>query len=160
MKKIALMFMALSMAVSGLMAQPQLSALFGYSVFYLPENNQPYVETYLRFDAWSLFFAQEEQDRYRATVEVTLVARKGDTVAYVKKYDLHSPYTNSVTATNFTFFDLQRFGLSNGIYDLELTLRDKGSNDEPVLIKDKLIVSLIMKQIPYHITLLKRKHLI
>lgn len=140
MKKIALMFMALSMAVSGLMAQPQLSALFGYSVFYLPENNQPYVETYLRFDAWSLFFAQEEQDRYRATVEVTLVARKGDTVAYVKKYDLHSPFTNSVTATNFTFFDLQRFGLSNGIYDLELTLRDKGSNDEPVLIKDKLIV--------------------
>jgi GWxTD domain-containing protein len=140
MKKIALLFMALSMAVSGLAAQPKLSALFGYSVFYLPESNQPYVETYLRFDAWSLVFSEIEAERYRATVEVTLLVLKGDTVAYVKKYDLHSPYTNSINATNFTFFDLQRFGLSNGIYDMELSLRDKGATDEPVVLKDKLIV--------------------
>jgi len=140
MKKIAFMIVAMVAGLASFAADKQLSALFGYSVFYLPESNQPYVETYLRFDAWSLAFAQEDQDRYRATVEVTLVARRGDTVAYVKKYDLHSPYTSSQNATNFTFFDLQRFGLANGIYDLELTLRDKGTDNEPVVMNDKIIV--------------------
>ena len=140
MKKLALLFVAVAMAATGFASQSQLSALFGYSVFYLPESNQPYVETYLRFNAWSLAFKEVEDGRFRASVEVTLVARKGDTVAYVKKYNLLSPFTTSAQATNFTFFDLQRFGLSNGIYDLELTLKDNGADDDPVTLKEKLIV--------------------
>ena len=118
----------------------QLTARFGYSAFYLPESNQPYVETYLGFDARSLYLVQDESGQYRATVEVTLVVSKNDTIAYVKKYDLHSPYSSSAERDDFTFFDLQRFALGNGIYDLQLTLRDKGSDQPAFVFNDRLVV--------------------
>lgn len=140
MKKLTLLLMALMLAFPVFATGKQLSAMFGYSVFYLPDSDQPYVETYLNFDAWSLNFVKDGQAGYRATVEITIVARKGDTVAYVKKYDLHSPYTENQEATGFTFFDLQRFGIGNGIYDLQITLRDKASDNEPLTVSDKLIV--------------------
>ena len=117
-----------------------LSALFGYSTFYLPEEGRPYVETYLDFDASTLQFAATSDGTYRATVEVTLVVRQGDSVAYVKKYDLSSPTIAIPEQRNFTFLDLQRFYLGNGIYDLELTLRDKVSGAKPTVYNDKLVV--------------------
>lgn len=140
MKKIIFLLLSLCLALSLTAAEKQLSALFGYSTFYLPDNNKPYVETYLNFNAWSLNLVADETGNYRATVEVTLVIRKGDTVAYVKKYELHSPYTSSEESDNFTFSDLQRFALDNGIYNMELTLRDKASNVPPFILNDKLIV--------------------
>ena len=140
MKKIAFLLLSLWVTVAAFAAEKQLSALFGYSAFYLPENNQPYVETYLNFNAWTLNLVADETGMYRATVEVTLVVRKNDTVAYVKKYELHSPYTASPDADQFTFFDLQRFALANGIYDMELTLRDKASNQPPFVMNDRLII--------------------
>ena len=88
MKKIAFLLLALTMTVSVKAASPQLSALFSYSLFYIPESNKPYVETYLSFDAWTLAFVEEEPGQLRATVEVTLVARRGDSIAYAKRYDL------------------------------------------------------------------------
>ena len=140
MKKITLLLMAMMLTAPLFASGKQLSAMFGFSVFYLPETNQPYVETYLNFDAWSLNFVADGNSGYRATVEITIVARRDDTVAYVKKYDLHSPFTDNPESTGFTFFDLQRFGLANGIYDLELTLRDKASDNEPLTVQDKLVV--------------------
>ncbi|MBO4600331.1 MAG: GWxTD domain-containing protein, partial [Bacteroidales bacterium] len=140
MKRTLFILMALLVTTSLSAAEKSLSALFGYSTFYLTESNQPYVETYLNFNAWSLNLVQDETGQFRATVEVTLVVRKDDTVAYVKKYDLHSPYTASADADNFTFFDLQRFALANGIYDLELTLRDKASTQQPFVLNDRLVV--------------------
>jgi len=140
MKKIILLLMVVMLAAPLFAQNKQLSAMFGYSVFYLPESNQPYVETYLDFDARSLTFVADGSAGYRATVEVTIVVRRDDTVAYVKKYELHSPYTSGPESTGFTFFDLQRFGIPNGIYDMELTLRDKASGDEPLTVQDKLVV--------------------
>lgn len=132
--------MALLLASAVGATEKQLSARFGYSAFYLPESNQPYVETYLSFDAWSLHLMQEEGGQYRATVEVTIVVSRNDTVAYVKKYDLHSPYSSSAEADGFTFFDLQRFALADGIYDMQLTLRDKWSDQSAYVFNDKLVV--------------------
>ena len=117
-----------------------LSAMFGYSTFYLPEDNMPYVETYLNFDAWTLAFAKDETGQYRATVEVVLAVRRNDTIAYLKKYDLNSPNVSDPKQNGFTFLDLQRFSLPNGLYDMELTLRDKVANGQPYVYKEKLIV--------------------
>ena len=140
MKRAIFIILMLLMAVVGNATGKSLAAMFGYSVFYLPESGQPYVETYLDFDARTLNLVKDENGEYRATVEVTMVVRRGDTVAYVKKYDLHSPHTSNAEADGFTFFDLQRFALSNGIYDLELTLRDKASEQPPYVMNDKLLV--------------------
>ena len=146
MKRVTMIAMLLcavaSMAVAAAPSQDgkNLSAMFGYSAFYLPDSKQPYVETYLNFNASSLTFVPGEDGKYSATVEVTLVVRRDDTVAYVKKYDLHSPQTSNAELHNFTFFDLQRFALANGIYDLQLTLRDKGSDKPPYVMNDRLVV--------------------
>lgn len=120
--------------------EKKLSALFDYAIFNRPETNQPYVETHLNIDAWTLQFVADPSGQYRATVEVTLVVRSADTIAYLKKYDLNSPSTSSAEATSFTFFDLQRFALGMGIYDLELTLRDKNQGGQSFTLADKLVV--------------------
>ena len=92
MKRIIFFLLALLLAAATHASGEGISALFGYSAFFLPESNQPYVETYLNFDAKTLVLSPEPNGQYRATVEVTILVKKGDTVAYVKKYDLNSPY--------------------------------------------------------------------
>lgn len=140
MKKIVIFIAAILFTVTASAQEKKLSAIFDYAVFNRPESNQPYVETHLNIDAWSLQFVADESGQYRATVEVTLVVRSADTIAYLKKYDLHSPYTSSAEATNFTFFDLQRFALGMGLYDLELTLRDKNQGGRSFTLTDKLVI--------------------
>lgn len=140
MKKFIIILLAAMLAAPAFAAEKHLSALFGYSVFYIPASNQPYVETYLDFRAWTLNFVKSDNDQYRATVEVAIVVRSGDSIVYLKKRDLISPGTPSDTATNFTFMDLHRFALPNGIYDLQLILHDKASADEPFIYNDKLLV--------------------
>ena len=41
-------------------AQAQMQAVFGYSTFYLVSEQQPYIETYLQFDAWTMQFKEVE----------------------------------------------------------------------------------------------------
>ncbi len=140
MKRLFTILLTAVLATSAFAAEKHISALFGYSTFYIPASNQPYVETYLDFRAWTLHFVKSDNDQYRATVEVTLVVRSGDSIVYLKKRDLKSPATSSDTATNFTFMDLNRFSIANGIYDLQLILHDKASQDEPFVYNDKLVV--------------------
>ena len=140
MKRTISILLAVLLATTLPAAEKHLSALFGYSTFYLPSSNKSYVETYLDFRAWTLHFVPTGDHEYRATVEVAIVVRSGDSIVYLKKRDLLSPRTSSDTATNFTFMDLHRFSLPNGIYDLQLILHDKASKDDPFIYNDKLVV--------------------
>ena len=67
MKRIVVMAMALCLSAL-VPAKAQMQALFGYSTFYLPEQDKPYMETYLQFDAWTMQFVQQPDGVYRATV--------------------------------------------------------------------------------------------
>ena len=118
----------------------QMQALFGYSTFYVADRQQPYVETYLQFDAWTMHFAEVEGG-YRATAEVTLVVRQQDSVCYAKRYDLGSPVVADLEHLDFSFLDVQRFSVANGVYDLEITLSDKGAASQPATVTEKLVVS-------------------
>ena len=138
MKRIVLILSAL---VATLGAQAQMQALFGYSVFYLADRQQPYVETYLQFDAWTMQFAEVAPGNYRADAEITLVLRQQDSVCYYKKYDLASPTVRDLEHMDFSFLDVQRFSVANGIYNLDITLRDKGSDAQEAALSEKLVVS-------------------
>lgn len=140
MKRYVLLLALLLTALQLPAQEKKLSALFDYATFYLAEKNTPYVETYLNFDARTLHLQQKEDGKYRATVEIAIAVRKDDTIAYLKKYELLSPAAESPEADGFSFFDLQRFALSNGIYDMEITLHDKASQAEPAVIQEKLLV--------------------
>ena len=122
--------------------QAQMQALFGYSTFYLPQEDRPYMETYLQVDAWTVGFVQQPSGVYKATVEVTLVARQQDSVVYAKKYELGSPTVGSLDELDFSFLDVQRFSLPNGIYDIELSLRDLSIEDGvPARVSEKVVVN-------------------
>ncbi len=134
------MFFALMTMAAMLPLGAQMQAVFAYSTFYDAASDKPYVETYLQFDAWTMQFKQLSPGVYGATVEVTIVARQGDSVCYVKKYDLQSPTVPRLDDMDFSFIDVQRFRLGNGIYDLELTLRDKGSDAAPAVVNERVAI--------------------
>ena len=139
MKKIVLIILLLT-GVCLQAQQSSLSALFSYSTFYLPTEDQPYVETYLMFDARSLTFTKTDDGRYRATVEVVMVVKAGDSIVYAKKYDLNSPTVGNANDKGFTFLDMRRVGLKNGLYNIEFALRDKATDAEPTRINQRLSI--------------------
>lgn len=122
-------------------ARAQMQATFGYATFCLVEQHQPYVETYLQFDAWTMQFVPQPDGTRRAVAEVTLVASQHDSVCYFKKYELTSPAVEEGGRLDFSFLDVQRFSLANGIYDLDITLRDRSADDPAAHVNEKLIVS-------------------
>lgn len=142
MKRIILIIVAvLTLAQPTLSAQGRMQALFSYSTFYVTRTQTPYIETYLSFDAWTMQFGQIEDGVYRATVEVIITLLQGDSVCYAKKYDLNSPTVSSLDDLDFSFIDVQRFSAHNGIYDLVISLRDKGSEDAAVVVSEKLALN-------------------
>ncbi|MCR5445183.1 MAG: GWxTD domain-containing protein [Bacteroidales bacterium] len=148
MKKISKIGLIVLMGLMGMVghAQAQMQAMFGYSKFCLVDKQQPYIETYLQFDAWTMHFAEAPQGGYRAEVEVTIVLRQQDSVCYVKKYDLNSPTVPDLEHLDFSFLDVQRFSVNSGIYTLDITLRDKGADVEPVSLSEKVIVNFVDSQ--------------
>lgn len=138
MKKFAVLSVLLAVLTT---AHSQMQAVFAYSTFYAQQADMPYVETYLSFDAWTMQFAKQDNGTYRATAEVVTVLKQGDSVCYVKKYDLNSPAVASLDQLDFNFIDVQRFSVKNGIYDLEITLRDKGSDQPEATVTEKLVVN-------------------
>lgn len=138
MKRLLFILIAVGITLPAICQEKQLSALFNFNAFYHNEMKKPYVETYLSFDAWSMNFVRSDDGKYRATAEIVLLARQGDSIVYVKKYDLNSPAIDSPDQTNFNFLDLQRFYLNNGLYTLELTVRDKASQQEPVKVSQPI----------------------
>ncbi|MBR1766636.1 MAG: GWxTD domain-containing protein [Bacteroidales bacterium] len=141
MKRLVILLLAIvSICGSSAVAQGNMSAVFSYSTFYSSQQGTPYVETYLSFDAWTVHFAQQDNGAYRATVEVSIIVQQGDSICFFKKYDLNSPSVGSLDELDFNFIDLQRFPLKNGIYDLRLSLRDKGTEDAPAEVEEKLAI--------------------
>lgn len=146
MKKIIFLILTLCAGFQLTAQEKELSAFFNYATFYLQDQQQPYIETYLSLDAWNLHFVKNDNGSYTATVEVLLLAKQGDSIAFIKKYDLHSPAINDTNATDFNFIDVQRFSLSNGIYDLEISLHDKYSDKAPVEVKQKINIHFEKRQ--------------
>lgn len=138
MRKITFLIVAF-FCVAGFAQERQVSALFTHSTFNIP-GGTPYVETYLLFDAWSLEFVPSN-GKYQANLEMTIVARQGDSIHYAKKYTLNSPAIAKPTDDQFQFLDMQRFSLPNGIYLLELTVNDKNTTAKSQTIADTLYVA-------------------
>lgn len=133
--------MMMTAVVIGVQAQGRMQALFGYNTFYLAKQQMPYIETNLSFDAWTLQFQQIESGAWRATVEVTILLKQGDSVCHFKKYDLNSPTVGSLDELDFNFIDVQRFAVRNGVYTLEVTLRDKHADAPASVVSDRVVMN-------------------
>lgn len=119
----------------------KLSAVFNYNTFYIPQSEQNYVETYLSIDAWNMTFTPTSDGKYKAAAHIVLTVKNGDSVVYAKQYTLNSPAIENPNACDFNFVDLQRFSLPNGIYTLEMTVKDVATNDTPSPVVQKIILN-------------------
>jgi GWxTD domain-containing protein len=106
-------------------------AYLNYCTFNSPTAG-PFIETYLSIIGSSLKHQKTPTGMKQANVEVTLVFKKGDKIVDFKKFSLKSPETmDSVAAANF--IDQQRFSLANGVYGLEIEIKDLNAPNAPKL---------------------------
>lgn len=122
-------------------AWAQMQAMFDYGTFFRTSDNTPYVETRLLFDAWTMQFAEQPGGGYKAEAEVTLLLRQADSVCFVKKYTLSTPVVPSPDSVGFNILDVQRFAAQNGIYDLDISMRDLGTDSKPLVVNEKVVVA-------------------
>ena len=131
MKKIILsVIFAVLLGVGNLQAQNAM-ALFSYSTFNNPAES-PYVETYISFNAWHFKFIPTNDGKYQATIEMTVIANQADSIVYAKRYNLQSPAIDNPENNMFSFLDVRRFALPNGLYNLQIIMKDKNADTDPV----------------------------
>ena len=144
MKKFCILI-ALILPLTGIHAQ-KLQALLSYCSFYSPDGG-PYFETYLSVDAGSVAFIKNANDKYKAAVEVTAIFKLYDTTRKFSRYDLSSPEKDDTLNLNFHFIDQQRYSLSEGIYSLDLYIKDKNKNDDPYRVTINVPIDYPMNKV-------------
>ncbi|NTW33643.1 MAG: hypothetical protein HGB12_13660, partial [Bacteroidetes bacterium] len=121
MKKNYLLSVLLLLAVS--VSAKNLQAYLSYATFTSPSDG-PYIETYLSVVGKTVKFVKNSNDKFQATIQISMIFRQNDTVKQFKKIDLLSPEIEDTSKISFTFIDQQRFSLPNGDYDVEISILD------------------------------------
>lgn len=129
MKKILFLLLALS---SFQFSTNAMDASITYATFTAPD--QPYVEIYLYIHGSTIEQVMSVDSLYQSKVEVVTIFRQGEKVVKVDKYLLNSP----IGKKNVSLFDLKRYGLPNGNYDLEINLKDANNELNKNVYKSKI----------------------
>ena len=130
MKKLFLFLSVLFLAPSAF----GLDASISYAAFKAPE--QPYVEIYLHVVGETLTFAEIDSLYKQGKVEVVILFKQGDKIVNFDKYTLESPLVKEP----INFFDLKRFGLENGTYQLEVSVQDANDPENAKTYTKELVV--------------------
>ena len=109
-----------------------LDASVTFACFKSPE--QAYVEVYLHVLGNSLGQVPMEDSLFQSSVEVVILFKQEENIVKFDKYNLNSP----VSAEKVNLFDLKRFGLDNGDYELEVSIRDRNILDNTKVYRSPL----------------------
>ncbi len=91
--------------------------------------SQPYLETYLSIIGNSVEFTENENGNFQAFFEITAMFKENDDIVLFDKYIFKSPEITDTSLKNMpNFIDLQRYSLQNGVYSLEITVKDTNSD--------------------------------
>ncbi|MBQ8959200.1 MAG: GWxTD domain-containing protein [Bacteroidales bacterium] len=88
----------------------------------------PFVENAIAFDCRTAVYKQFEPGKFKATVEITTVFRKGEETTF-SKVAVDSPVVTDTANLDGAFIDQQRFPLPNGEYQMEISIEDLNSGD-------------------------------
>ena len=100
-----------------------LDANIAYATFKSSES--PYVEVYLHVVGSTAAFKMLPDSTYQANLEIVILFKQNDKVVKFDKYILNSPkYEGSQD-----FFDVKRYGLGEGKYDIEVSVNDVNQTD-------------------------------
>lgn len=117
-----------------------LRAYLSYSTFNTPDN-EPYIETYLTVNGKSINYVQLENGSFQGAIDVQLLFKIEDSIVNFAKYDLSSPIVVDTISNNVNMLDVQRYALPIGDYNLEISLKDKNSDQEPIISFAKFSVN-------------------
>lgn len=129
-------FLFLSPDASG----KKLQVFLTYSTFNSPESG-PYVETYLSVYGNSVHFIPTESGKFKGSLQVIMIFKKGDEIVNFDKYELSSPELEDTTKIDFTFIDQQRYLLPNGDYNFEIQVGDINSETKPYISMQPLSIN-------------------
>ena len=133
MKKIVLLLIAAVFCTLGANAQTKrLNPYVTVTTYSLP-GQTPFVETALAFESKSVVYKEFSPGKFKATLEIVTVFRKGEETTF-SKVALDSPVVTDTANLDGAFIDQQRFALPNGEYEMQLSVTDKGSDKSPVSI--------------------------
>lgn len=138
MKKIAILFLILSLATSAMAQEKSIRAYLSYAAFAVPDD-LAFIETYLAIEGSSVVFKEIEKGSFQATIDVTIIFTSNDTIRDFAKYELNSPVVNDLNRTNFGIIDQQRFSLPNGNYTMEVLLADQNNPEVPAFSTTEMI---------------------
>ena len=88
----------------------------------------PYVENAIAIENRSAVYKQFEPGKFKASVEITTVFRKGEETTF-SKVALDSPVVTDTSNLDGAFIGQQRFPLANGEYQMEISITDMNSGD-------------------------------
>ncbi|TSA49773.1 MAG: hypothetical protein D4R43_03330, partial [Sphingobacteriales bacterium] len=92
---------------------------------FLSPTDTAYVETQLTVEAKNLKFIKRDENKWEATLQVTLLYIKDSMVFKHMKYLLFSEAIKDTSKErNFNLADLKRMSLANGEYKIEIYLED------------------------------------
>ncbi len=141
MKKIFLLFAILYIAfVSNQISANNISAFFYYATFNSPEQG-PYVETYITIVGNTAVFKKNENEKFQASLEITMLFKHVTDIKYFKKYNLNSPEIDDTTGQKPNFIDQQRISIPNGIYNFQLIISDNNSDRETFKHNDIITIN-------------------
>lgn len=138
MKKLTL-FISVFVLLSLTGSSQNLRAYLSYSIFNTPAN-EPYVETYLTVNGKSVNYAKLDDGSYQGTIDVQILFKISDSIVNYAKYDLSGPIVKDTLKKNVNFIDVQRYALPNGEYNVEITLKDKNSDQKEITSYDKFTI--------------------
>jgi len=114
----------------------QLKAYLDHKTFYAP-NTGNYVEIQLQFAGYSLKY-NAVPGGLQSEVAVQLTFRDKEKVVAADAYRLQSPVMRDSVIEDF--YDLRRYALAPGVYEMEISLQDLHTNTAPMTGKQNIEV--------------------
>ncbi|MBK9730193.1 MAG: GWxTD domain-containing protein [Chitinophagaceae bacterium] len=142
MKRITLSFISCLLVIC-VFTQPSIAqhlrASMQNSGFLSLQTDTPYAETYLSIPGKSLQYKKNNHGKYEGAVEVTLLyLRDSNQVAAYDKYLLRSPEINDTVNITFNMLDLRRVTLPDGVYDVQMEVKDANLKEESLHLAQAL----------------------
>jgi GWxTD domain-containing protein len=99
-------------------------------------NAENYMELHLYFVGRTMKQMQIDSINSQGSVEVTVLFKQGEKIAKYDKFNVKSP----ASLDPIDFFEMRRYAIENGVYDLEVSFKDTYANDAPKQYKSQIII--------------------
>jgi len=108
-----------------------------YATFKAPD--QPYIEIYVHILGASVIATNVKDSLFQSKVEIVTIFKQGENIVKFDKYILASPASTRI----LDFYDVKRYGLDNGDYELEITARDVNDPENAQVFKSPIKIDYV-----------------